>query len=88
MTSIYYNKICQKLKEKYDFVTTPNLATKNYYPTKKQESLLDLSGCREFSTPPTFYSLVDANKYVDEWVKIKNNFNSIMEMILALAFAN
>lgn len=36
MTSIYYNKIVQILKAKYDFVTTSNLATKKYYPTKKQ----------------------------------------------------
>jgi hypothetical protein len=72
--SIDYNKIFQKLKEKYDFVTNPNLATKTIYCMKKQESLLDLSNCREFSTPPTFYSLVDANKYVDEWVKIKKEF--------------
>lgn len=58
------------MKEKHDFVTTPNLA-KKYYPTKKQESLLYLGGCRQFSTPLAFYSSIYVNKFVDEWVKRK-----------------
>jgi hypothetical protein len=37
MTSIDYNKIFQKLKEKCDFVTTRNLTTKKYYPTKNKK---------------------------------------------------
>jgi hypothetical protein len=35
MTSKNYNKIFQKSKEKYDFVTIPSLTIKKYYPMKK-----------------------------------------------------
>jgi hypothetical protein len=59
------------LKAKYDFLTTSNLVTKKYYPTKKQESPLDLECCKELPIPPKFDSLADANKYVEEWVKQK-----------------
>ncbi len=45
--------------------------TKKYYPTKKQESPLDLECCKELPIPPKFDSLADANKYVEEWVKQK-----------------
>ncbi len=33
---------------------------------KKQESLLDLRGCREFSTMQAFYSSTSANKFVNK----------------------
>jgi hypothetical protein len=57
--------IFQKLTEKYDFVVVPNLAKKYillFFKIGKSPRFINLS------FPPTFFSSIDVNKFVDDWV--------------------